>query len=210
MAVETTDLMPLTSCPLTSCRPPYLTDLRRAEQALLAAELSTTPPIATSRPPCGDAYGCHRARRQGATASQQRPSRRVAGARSSRTEFGEWRRSSPRTPEAPPRTGRGDGAGERARGRRPAARRPGLPRPRRAPSRRGVAPSPARGTGRHMIPFVHLRVRRATRCSTGRRTRRRSWPALPSSASTHSASPTGTACTGDPVREGVPRLRHRP
>ena len=44
MAVETTDLVrtDLMSADFVSV-PPYLTDLRRAEQALQAAELSTTP-----------------------------------------------------------------------------------------------------------------------------------------------------------------------
>ena len=44
MAVETTDLMPVDrdSAERVSA-PPYLADLRRAEQALLAAELSATP-----------------------------------------------------------------------------------------------------------------------------------------------------------------------
>jgi hypothetical protein len=44
MAVETTDLRPAgLACADPVSVPPYLADLRRAEQALLAAELSATP-----------------------------------------------------------------------------------------------------------------------------------------------------------------------
>jgi hypothetical protein len=44
MAVETTDLVPADLVPVGVVTvPPYLADLRRAEHALLEAELSTTP-----------------------------------------------------------------------------------------------------------------------------------------------------------------------